>query len=528
MNTSLAHKGEAQLSPLSLLSKNKHYVPDSQVFGEDIIDNLQGILTVFSTSNFMDALWDVTLASSHKAGGLRFPTGITLNEGTILRALTLNQLRDYASFSICKRSIHDACVFFSFLNEKSIPLENCRSGVINRYISHLDANTELSAPQKNNLMRTVASLMTTCSKYGLLQGSGIIDCSHRWKAPNEPKRAPDSCVTNALDVLFFDIGNSAIPDSYRCIYLLLRLIPNRISEVLAMDIDCLTYPNTTDTYTISIPTGKETPYHAPVQNPFHRKLSGWAEGLLFSSIQTQRRFAQQMQGKLKLSDCGYLFVSPKAQRLISASDFNSFLKKLCEDNHILDANGNQTKVTSHDLRHIAIGERLRGNIVSPIMTMLESNHSTPSQTFGYGYQSHHDEATHLGSISAEVLKNAFDISFDEHETVAPREFREHKYHSMEKQPFTRFIPSYGICYGKACASRFEQCFQCRHFHPNEAYREYIEAAIIKLNEKIAELQKKSGSSEAVTFNQGQLEMFQLFLDRTNSEYSISGDMKEVI
>ena len=227
-----------------------------------------------------------------------------------------------------------------------------------------------------------------------------------------------------------------------------------------------------------------------------------------------------MQGKLKPSDCEYLFVSPTAHRLISASDFNSFLKKVCEDNHILDSSGKPRKITSHDLRHVAIGERLRGSTISLTRTMLESNHSTPSQTLGYGYQSLHDEAVHLGSISAAVLQDAFNVSFDENEAVAPRKLREHNYYSMENQPFSRFIPSYGICHEKLCTPRFEQCFQCRHFHPNEAYREYIEAAIIKLNEKIAELQKKSGSSEAVTFNQGRLEMFQLFLDRTSGNSSI--------
>ena len=220
--------------------------------------------------------------------------------------------------------------------------------------------------------------------------------------------------------------------------------------------------------------------------------------------------------------------SPHLQRLISVSDFNSFLKKLCKDNHILDASGKQAKITSHDLRHVAIGERLRGSTISLTRTMLESNHSTPSQTLGYGYQSPHDEAVHLGSISAEVLQNAFDVSFDEHETVAPRELREHKYYSMEKQPFTRFIPGYGICCEASCNSRFEECFQYKYFHPNEAYRDYIEEVIVKLNEKIAILKKKSGNPEAIKFNQERLEMFHLFLERISAEYIFHNDMKEVI
>lgn len=171
-------------------------------------------------------------------------------------------------------------MFFTFLKARRFSIESCRSSLIEQYVSELDANQDLSAGCKNNLMRTVASLMATCFKYELLQGLGVIDCSHRWKEQKVAKRAPDACIIHALDLLFFDIRNSAIPNSYRCIYFILRLISNRISEVLLMNIDCISYPDI-DVYAVSIPTSKGTAYHMPCYKEHNRKLSGWCEGLMF-------------------------------------------------------------------------------------------------------------------------------------------------------------------------------------------------------------------------------------------------------
>ena len=54
------------------------------------------------------------------------------------------------------------------------------------------------------------------------------------------RRAPDQCVVDVLDHFFFTTDD--IPIDIKCAYLLLRLILNRISEVLNMSIDCISYP----------------------------------------------------------------------------------------------------------------------------------------------------------------------------------------------------------------------------------------------------------------------------------------------
>lgn len=513
MNSALVSEKEHPYESLFLIKGQSE--TGRPALSEDCLKQLQRILSRFSGNKFMDTEWLISIASSGRQATFRFPPKATNNEGIILRALILDNLCYNASTASGKRVIHDAEVFFSFLEEHKIKIENCRSSLINLYISKLDSISTLSTSQKNSLIRTVAALLDTCSKYEILLGTGILDCSFRWKENKEPKRAPDHCVIESLDLVFFDITKTVIPDAYRCIYFLLRMIPNRINETLSMDIDCLSYPDD-DVYSISIPTSKETPYHVPEYKKYNRKLSGWGEGIMYEFIRTQQLYAQEKQSALIDYHKDYLFVSPINNRLITDSEFNSFLESMCYSYKILDASGNQAHVTSHDFRHVAIGERLRNNIISQISTMIESNHLTLGQTRAYGYQSIKDEASHLGAITSEVLENSWGINPNHNDNAEPIVFPEHKYKSIEKQPFTRLIPGYGICCNVSCSPRFEKCFSCEEFEPKTIYLEYFESSIRILEKRIYTLQKKRGSADAIKFNQERLDIFQLYIDKINN------------
>ena len=67
------------------------------------------------------------------------------------------------------------------------------------------------------------------------------------RVKKEDKYIPDE-VADQLDVIFMRDG---IPLVYRCVYWMLRLIPNRITEVLSMTVRCLKQLSA-DTYTLTI------------------------------------------------------------------------------------------------------------------------------------------------------------------------------------------------------------------------------------------------------------------------------------
>ena len=145
--------------------------------------------------------------------------------------------------------------------------------------------------------------------------------------------------------------------------------------------------------------------------------------------------------------------------------------------------------------------------------MIESNHTSVDQTYSYGYQSINDEAEHLGEITEAVLSSAWAIKENSDKRDGPKEIAERKYNMLVNQPFTRIIPGYGICCNSSCFPRYENCFSCKYFVPDEVYMEYFENAINLVEEKIATLQEKHGSKEAIDFNKNQLKIFKLFLHR---------------
>ena len=76
----------------------------------------------------------------------------------------------------------------------------------------------------------------------------------------------------------------------------------------------------------------------------------------------------------------------KKDRVITQVDFNQFLAKIIKEHGILTANGRKAVVTSHALRHVCIGERLRSGIYSPEHTMKEANHSNVDVTLSYDHK----------------------------------------------------------------------------------------------------------------------------------------------
>jgi len=319
-----------------------------------------------------------------------------------------------------------------------------------------------------------------------------------------------------FDRIMFNIENREIPNEYRCIYILLRLISNRISEVLAMQTECISYPDI-NIFTVTIPTSKETPYHTPAYKKYHRFLNVWCEGLLFETIARQQQNSKNRENEASYENKDYLFISSKrVDSLVSENEFNVFLTEICENIHILNTDGRQAHITSHDFRHIAIVERLQGPFISPHMTMVESNHTNLEQVLEYGYPSLHDEATYLDDIVKGAFTNSAIGSYDEersHNTNEQIYMSRKKYEALQNQPYTRIIPGHLLCLEKSCVPRYESCFECRFFSPSELYKDYVIECIDIYQDRLVKIHANHGDPEAIEFNEKQLSSLCLFLSR---------------
>lgn len=357
-------------------------------------------------------------------------------------------------------------------------------------------------------MQSMQALIENCMAFEVIPRTTTIEAMYRFDSQVEPKRAPDTITVNQLDSLFFDKAVD-ISLGYRAIYILLRLHTHRISEVLATPLDCISYP-ADDVFAITIPNSKETPYHIPNYQKYNFLLSGFCGSFCHDIVHDQQQYALSQQSNLPDNLKEYLFVSQKGQRLITTRDFNSYLSEFCARYNIIDASGNPTKVTSHDFRHIAVCERFKSDIISPERTSVECNHASVDDTMGYGYYSKHDEAKHLAQIVSPILP------LDSNEQSAPRFVPARKYEILAKQPTTRVIPYYGLCLDRKCSPQFERCFHCDLFIPDPQYREYIAAAIKRLQEANELIARKHGNDTIRQQNLKDIQMFNAYLEKMDA------------
>lgn len=279
-----------------------------------------------------------------------------------------------------------------------------------------------------------------------------------------------------------------------------------------MSLDCISYPEE-NVFTISVPTAKETAYHVPVFHQYSFLANGVCESIYYKLLMQQHDYALSMQEHLKPQYQGYLFVHPKLPRIITTNDFNDYLSKLCTSNNIVDSDGNATKITSHDLRHINVCERLQGNIISATETMVECNHSSLDQTLGYGYPAKKDEAKHLADITKQIPL------FREQKKVTCLQVPSFKYSRLLDEPNTRIIPGYGICRNDNCKPQFEKCIACESFSPDPACRDFFSAAIDLLSKRNQQIIKRHGDSKVLTHNEEMIRLYKKCLARIESNLS---------
>ena len=479
---------------------------------------MERTLSHFSENSWSDKVWDVHIPSSGKTAKIRFPNARSLDKD-ILRATALSFLAQHASADAAQRVVREGFYFITHLNESGLFIENIRTPIVSNYIEYLKKQ-QIGDSQKNSRIRSACSLFETCVENGLATTTAkAVDFSYRFSEPANRKRAPDQCVVDALDKLFFDFSKNEIPQVFRLTYFLLRLIPNRISEILAINLECLSYPDV-GLFAISIPNWKETPLHTPLYSKYTFAMDGMIEDAFYKLVRQQQESIRPY-ACLETQDTDYLLYDIQKDQVITQEDFNRFLAKVIQEHGILTANGRKAVVTSHALRHVCIGERLRSGIYSPEHTMKEANHSNVDVTLSYGYMSEHDEAEHLGEISSVVLTEHLDV-VDTGIPAKPKSVNPAKYLRLQNETaYTRVIPCFGLCSNAQCSPQYEKCVKCDHFRPDELYLNYFIEARGIVQKRLLKFMKSGGAPAAIEFEKNQLETINAYIARMSAEESES-------
>lgn len=463
-------------------------------------------LRSFSDSEFSSVKWFVTTPEYHAPKELSFSTFSNISEAltVLVKCWAINFFSLAYSLGTIKSKIAKIAVFLKYFDNLNVPLTSIRNSAVQVFLSRYSETPELY-----NSMSCAISDFCNFASQNDIEFSELINPSLLpIKNKTLVRRAPDQCVIDTLDRFFFTRDD--IPTDMKCAYLLLRLILSRISEILNMPIDCISYPEE-GLFSVLIPTKKETPLHRPFISKYSRNLSGEYTAVLYLAIQKQREYAIMHQGDIPEEYSNYLFVSSQSPtKLLSNADFNTYLQKVCEDNKIMNSNGEIAHVTSHHLRHIGVTERLQSAIISPERAQKEANHLSMSTTMGYGYSSVHDENQHTSNIVQDVFQGVFsELPASTSCTLPPK-----KYASLQNNPFTRLLPGLGLCSNAACIPRFEICLQCEHFTPDRCYNEYFLECSAIVQKRLEMLYKNpSKNAAAIKLNEKYLQLYNGFIER---------------
>lgn len=498
----------AESLKLSIIDNNSAVPPqiDTSIYDE--------ALKYVSDSSFEEDKWLVKVPEYHIKKEISFASMSVKNNFNIslLKCWTVHMLSLSYSLATIKNKLNKVESFIAFLEKNKINFLSIRNSFIESYLNKYSESETIY----NSMSCAIFDFASFVKQNGYELAEEIVCPTLNVCRENKVRRAPDKCVIERLDEIFF--SGKGIPSDMRCIYLLLRLILNRISEVLNMQIDCISYYEE-KIYTLSIPTQKETPMRRMLYSKYNRSLTNAYTATLYEAVQQQIEYARSCQDKLTGELKGYLFVSTAhPDRLVTREDFNELLAKVCKENKVLDACGHIAKISSHHLRHTGIVERLHSKEISPEQTMKEANHSNMATTLSYGYESMHDESVR----TSQILRQVFPDDYKSKTVSTPVKLNERKYQALLENPFVRLLPGLGLCANISCNPAYESCIECEHFEPNKYYYDYFVECKCIVNERLVKLEKNPKTNkEAISFNKNQVKIYEKFIERIEQKYEIA-------
>lgn len=240
----------------------------------------------------------------------------------------------------------------------------------------------------------------TCTKSRIWSGVSVLHDS-MWAFDRMPSKNPfyknpypshekkdekyiPEYVVQQLDRAFYD---ESLPMELRALYWVLRLIPSRIHEVLSMKEDCL--KPYLGNHVLFIPTWKQNGGHKePIQRSIHIKNEGMG-AYLIELLSAQQMAAIALQNQLPVQLRGALFAyrrqivrkdgridQTKSCGVLSWNVVSHRLRDICERYDICDETGSRYVLTSHQIRHNGITDRLAAGFTIEQVAEMTGHHGS--------------------------------------------------------------------------------------------------------------------------------------------------------
>ena len=390
-----------------------------------------------------------------------------------------------------KTGLANLTLFFKFLSIQcnSLPVDKCDIRVASKFKIHLD-DADYAVSTKNSIWFNISTLFQTVNGIdGVSFKNPFADNPYAGYGKLDYKYIPDE-VLERLDTVFKE---EAIDLHIKCIYWILRLIPSRINEVLAMKIDCLKPYN--GNYVIFIPTWKQNGGNAePILRSIHVKDTGIA-GYLLDLIRKQQEVSMKLQEFLPEAKQGALFAHQRVHHLKNGSvslhdkyylvqigQVSYHFKKICRQYNLTEGNGDIYKLTSHQFRHNGISDRLEAGFTFEQIADMTGHHGnamiwnayahldlkpkTITEKQRYVLEEPQNEENNCILFGGRIL------NMEEHlEKRLLKNIRAHRVRG-------------GICSDiMGCKSDMWNCLDCKHFIPDKEQIAYFEKQVTAWNDK---------------------------------------------
>lgn len=296
----------------------------------------------------------------------------------IIKYFCILRLMDHIAVNTISWNITIMDIFCKFLIEKygAISLSKVNKYVIEEYKDYI-FQAYSSMATRESYYGGVRTFFSTMDDWEGMPPSSIISRKNPYSRTLADRvityKYPPKTVIYQLDKIFF---NDRLPLEFRTAYWILRCIPSRIEEVCGIHIECLKPSFKESEWILFIPSWKQSGQNGvPELHRIYIKDNGFG-AFLIGLIKQQQDIARKLQPTVKNKDILlihnitnpykknslhfdlYSYYKTKAVTTTSPERLAVFLEGICKRFNVVDENGKLYTLTSHQLRHVGITDRL--------------------------------------------------------------------------------------------------------------------------------------------------------------------------
>lgn len=419
-----------------------------------------------------------SFAENPHAVSIYFST-IQVKYRTVVKYFAIISLLNGKGVAGVKRNVLNLVSFFNFLPKETL-LSELNITTASQFKALLD-NSPQAITTKYSWWSAVSAFLRMMNGWnGEYIKNPFANNPYDSHKKMDYKYIPES-VVKQLDGVFM---RDEIDLNIKCIYWILRLIPSRVSEVQGMRIDCLKPYN--GHYCFFIPTWKQNGGNKePIQRMIHLEDTGIG-GYLISLIKEQQKVALSLQIFMQENKKSALFTYQcKIKRQDGCVDMkNTYhtvqwryvsdsFKRICKMYNVRDVNGKIYNLTSHQLRHNGITDRLEAGFTTAQIAEMTGHHGDAMLLGAYA---------HLDLKPETIIKRQQYILDEPQSQENPYVLFGGRILNMEEQLEKRLLNRIrahkvrgGICSDiTGCKSDMWNCLDCKHFIPDKEQLPYFE------------------------------------------------------